>query len=65
MSGLEHYKQLARQANAQGDQFTVGMIIVKRLEQLFGNNRQAAYRFYAQLEQTAPHPGTVECGCDD
>jgi hypothetical protein len=50
---LEHYKQLARQANAAGDHYTVGMIIAKRLEPLFGDNHAAAHRFYTELEQTA------------
>ena len=49
---LEHYKQLARQANAAGDHYTVGMIIAKRLEPLFGDNH-VAHRFYTELEQTA------------
>jgi hypothetical protein len=50
---LEHDKQLARQANAAGDHYTVGMIIAKRLEPLFGDNHAAAHRFYTELEHTA------------
>ena len=45
---LEHYKQLARQANAAGDHYTVGMIIAKRLEPLFGDN-QSLSRYLCPL----------------
>jgi hypothetical protein len=35
---------------------TVGMIIGLPLEPLFGENHKAAYRFYTELEQSAPLP---------
>jgi hypothetical protein len=53
---LEHYKQLARQANARGNQMKVATIIGKHLSELFGDDHAAAHRFYRELEQTAPVP---------
>jgi hypothetical protein len=54
MNDLEHYKQLARKANARGDQMMVARIIGLHLEQLFGDDHRAAHRFYTEFEQTAP-----------
>jgi hypothetical protein len=53
MSTLEHWKQLARAANARGDQMMVGKIIGLRLEPLFGDDHRAAHRFYTELERNA------------
>jgi hypothetical protein len=50
---LEHYLQLARQANAAGDHNTVAMIVTLKLEPLFGDDHCAARAFYTELEQTA------------
>ena len=51
---LQYYKQLARAANARGEQMMVARIIGLRLEPLFGDDHRAAHRFYTELEQTAP-----------
>jgi hypothetical protein len=56
MKDLQHYKELARVANARGDNAMVGMIIGLHLEKLFGDNHAAAHRFYTELEQTSPTP---------
>ena len=54
MNDLERFKQLARDANARGDQMMVARIIGLHLEQLFEDDHRAAHRFYKQLEQEAP-----------
>jgi hypothetical protein len=50
---LEHYKQLAIEANTAGDVQTVNMIIALRLAPLFRDHREA-YEFYAKLQRNAP-----------
>jgi hypothetical protein len=56
MKDLEHYKQLARQANAVGDYQTVGMILWLRLEPLFGDDLKGAVALCRELEQETPTP---------
>lgn len=52
---LQYCKQLARAANARGDDMMVGTIIGLNLEPLFGDDHAAAHRFYTELEHTFPN----------
>jgi hypothetical protein len=54
---IQYYKQLARAANARGNDMAVARIVALRLEPLFGDDHRAARAFYTELERTAPTPG--------
>jgi hypothetical protein len=62
---LQHYKELARAANARGDQFRVSMIIGLHLEQLFGDDHRGARAFYTELERTVLSPSSYQPMKDD
>jgi hypothetical protein len=54
MKDLRYYEDLARAANARGDDMMVATIIAKYLVPLFGADHQPARAFSKELEQTAP-----------